>query len=108
MIKFKQEPADDGKALWEVIVGDDKQIIYGRPDAEWLIGFGPKGVQDVTVLTKDVLANPALAVGLVPTFTGRGDMFSVDLVVTECEAWDRPAEHVEKLHARELEMRGFV
>lgn len=104
-IKFSQEPAPNLQQLWSVIVADDGSIIYGRPDAEHLIGFGPKDAYSVTFLTKDVIAEPELAIGLCPVFQNGGDMFSVSLAVDECEHWERDAEHVRRLLAREIEMR---
>jgi hypothetical protein len=109
MIKFQQESGPDFQQPWQVIVRDDASILYGRPDALYLVGFGPKGVQDVTLFWRDALADPAKAVGLAPTFTGPGsEMFGVDLVVVSCEEWTADETTVAMLHERELEMRRVL
>lgn len=107
MIQFWQEPNEQLQKPWPVIVLRDGSILYGRPDANFLSGFGPQGVPDITVFWKDALADPEKAVGLCPVFVGPGGkMFGVDLKVTRCVPYKADQTAISLLAEREMEMRA--
>lgn len=104
-IMFRQRMSATYMNPWPIIIDRDGSIISGRPDADHLVGFGPKGEMEVTVFWRDALADPNKAVGLVPTFTGSGEMFSVDLPVVTCGIYVATDETVADLRKREEAMR---
>src|SRR5690349_19302478 len=106
MIKFQQEMGPDFKQPWSVIIGEGGEVIYGRPDATHLIGFGSKGSYEIPLTAALALAQPELAVGKVPTFLDHGgEFFTVDLVVKTAEPYEADDEAVATLRAREQDMR---
>jgi hypothetical protein len=109
MIKIQQEMGPDFKQPWSVIIGEGGEVIYGRPDATHLIGFGQKGSYEIPLTAALALAQPELAVGKVPTFLGHdGVFFTVDLKVRSAEVWTSSEDNVEALRAREQEYRGII
>lgn len=105
-IIFQQEATPDLQSPWPVVVDVDQSIVHGRPDARYLSGFGPKGAMDITVWAKDAIAEPELALGLVPTFAGDdGKLFAVDLEVKSIEVYGAGEDAIAVLRRREATMR---
>lgn len=108
-IIFQQEATPELKSPWPVVVDVDQTVIHGRPDARYLSGFGPKGAMDITVWARDAIADPELAIGLVPTFTDAGaNMFAVDLEVRSIEFYEAGPEAIAALRQHEATMRDVL
>lgn len=104
-IQFQQSGEPDHQRPWPVIASEVCDVIYGRPDAHHLVGFGPVDSFDITVTTARAIENPELAVGLAPVFQCRGEMFSVGLPVTSCAPFEADAARILELAEREAAMR---
>jgi hypothetical protein len=55
----------------------------GPDDGATLIGFGPKGKQEITVWLIAASTNPEIVKGLVPTFSNEGGLFEWSLPIAE-------------------------
>lgn len=72
---------------WAVAIDHEHMVTsgLGHEDGAFLVGFGPKDEQRITVLLEDAQENPETVVGLVPTFTRNGKLFVWNLAVTRLE-----------------------
>lgn len=108
-IQFQQTPESImDKRPWAVIVSETGDIVHGRPDATHLVGFGPMGGYEVTVVTSKAIDDPALAIGLRPVFQNHAEMFAVDAPVSSAAPYEADTEHIEHLAKREAEMRKVL
>lgn len=105
-LHFQQSNTEPmGKQPWSVVVAENGDIIHGRPDADYLIGFGPIDSYEITVLKTAFFEDPDSALGLAPRFQKSGDMFSVDLPVAKVDTYEATEDTITRLREREAVMR---
>jgi hypothetical protein len=84
VIKFQQDSIDVDRRPHPVTV-EDGNVLAGRDDATWLVGFqpfdAPEGEELVTRM--QVEAEPLKAIGLCPVFNGLKGMFVVFAPVSD-------------------------
>lgn len=86
-----QQQADDGlRQAWPVVVSEKGQIVSGRPDADYLLGFAM--VEEpftVSVLALDVVEYdaPEKAVGKLPVYIKGDSTFVIELPVVSCQEY---------------------
>lgn len=87
-IIIQQEPMPSHQMPWPIVIDNERNVVHGRPDAKFLSGFGEQGTYTLTVTGPEFIANPELAIGLVPTFVDAGgNMFAVDLKVISAKEY---------------------
>lgn len=80
---FQQEADIDLRQPWPVVVDAAHNIVIGRPDADFLVGFAPSDdIYSLSVLPEDIEEDLSKAVGLVPVFGKVGKFFTSVLKVS--------------------------
>lgn len=86
IINFESLP--DLSTPWPVAVKDGVVTSgLGKDDGARLVGFGEQGEYHIAVYPEQVIDDPALAVGLVPTFAN-GNLFEWSVKVSSVQVTD--------------------
>lgn len=97
-IVFHQRSDEQFRSPWPVVVDEKSNIVSGRPDASYLVGFASaEDVYSVAVLPEAVQADPNVAVGMVPVFGKDGKFFAIDLPITQCREYEGDIEKLREL-----------
>lgn len=81
IISFKTGP--NGKLPYPVAIDEQNNVMsgLGEDDGARLVGFSPRGKQELAHIVADVRAIPSIAVGLSPTFSDGENLFLWDLEI---------------------------
>jgi hypothetical protein len=88
-IIIQQAASPSGQSPWPIVIADSGDVIHGRPDARYLVGFiKPGEPHNIIVFSREAALDPEMAVGLEPVFTGHNnDMFGVNLMVISARVY---------------------